>query len=61
MGAHPTEVTYPLVYAWGNNEKRATYRARRCRIVARGRMGSVLVEFDNGERTVTSRWAVRKA
>lgn len=47
-------------YCWRNNEKRATYHGRLCRVVARGTMNSILVEFENGERTVTSRYAVRK-
>lgn len=51
---------YSFVYMWGNNEKRATYKGRRCRVVAKGRMNSILVEFENGERTVTSRYAVKK-
>ena len=48
------------VYVWGNNEKRATLKGRLCRVLARGRMNSILVEFENGERLVTSRYAVRK-
>lgn len=51
---------YDRVYVWGNNPKRATYRGRTCRVVARGALGSVLVEFENGERTVTSARAVRR-
>jgi hypothetical protein len=31
-----------------------------CRVVARGRLNSCLVEFADGARVVTSRWAVRK-
>ena len=50
-----------LVFAWGNNEKRATLKGRRCRIVARGRMNSVLVEFGDGQREVVSRYSVRAA
>lgn len=50
-----------LVYAWGNNEKRATLKGRTCRVIARGRMNSVLVEFENGQREITSRYAVRSA
>lgn len=30
-----------------------------CRVLARGPMNSVLVEFEDGHRTVTSRWATR--
>jgi hypothetical protein len=32
-----------------------------CRVVARGRMNSVLVEFADGFRVVASRYAVRRA
>ena len=47
-------------YAWGNNEKRATMKGRTCRVVARGRMNSVMIEFtDNGQREITSRNALR--
>lgn len=31
-----------------------------CRIVATGRMNSALVEFEDGARVITSRYAVRK-
>ncbi len=48
-------------YAWGNNAKRATLRGRLCRVLARGRMNSCLVEFtDNGQREVVSRNALRR-
>lgn len=51
---------FPLVYAWGNNERRAELKGRRCRIVARGtRMRSVELEFENGDRVITSERAVR--
>lgn len=48
-------------YIWGNNEKRATLKGRMCRVVARGKMNSALVEFaDNGQREVVSRNALRR-
>ena len=47
------------LYAWRNNERRAALYGRRCRIVASGKMGTVLVEFENGERVTTSHRAVR--
>lgn len=47
-------------YAWGNNEVRATLKGRQCRILARAtRMRSVLIEFDDGKRFVTSERALR--
>ena len=49
------------VYAWGNNPRRRSLQGRRCRILARGRMSTVLVEFlDNGERVTTSSRALRR-
>ena len=33
---------------------------QRCRIVARGKMNSVCVEFEDGSRVVTSRYPVRR-
>jgi hypothetical protein len=48
-------------FAWGNNPRRAELRGRRCRILARGRMGTVLVEFlDSGERVTCSFRALRR-
>ena len=47
-------------YAWRNNEKRMTLYRRPCRVVARGKMNSVLIEFDDGRREVVSRNAARR-
>ena len=33
---------------------------QRCRIIVRGKMNSCAVEFEDGYKTVTSRWSVRK-
>ena len=54
------EQVYPYFYAWKNNAKRAEFYRRRCRVLARGTMNSVMIEFEDGERTITSRFAVRK-
>jgi hypothetical protein len=49
------------VYAWGNNERRAGLKGRRCVVEARGNMRTVLVRFlDNDERVTTSGRALRK-
>ena len=49
-------------YARRNNPRRAELFGRRCRVVATGRMATVLVEFaDNRERVTTSRRALRRA
>lgn len=49
-----------FIYNWGNNLKRIEYKGRICKVIARGRMNSVLIEFENGERTVTSNYALKK-
>ena len=36
-------------------------KGQRCRVLARGGMNSILVEFEDGFKTITSRYAVRKA
>ena len=46
-------------YCWGNNPKRAAMKGRMCRIIATGKMGSALIEFDNGQREISSRRALR--
>lgn len=36
-------------------------KGQRCRVLARGKMNSIKVEFEDGYRVITSRYAVRKA
>jgi len=50
---------YPLVWFW--KAKLPERRGQRCRVIAQGRLNSVLVEFEDGFRVVTSRYAVRRA
>lgn len=47
-------------YAWRNNEKRITLYGRPCRIVARGTMNSIMIEFADGQREIVSRRSVRR-
>jgi hypothetical protein len=35
-------------------------KGQKCRVLTRGKMNSILVEFEDGHRVVTSRFAVRK-
>ena len=51
---------YPYYYAWKNNEKRATLHRRPMRVLARGTMNSALVEFEDGQREIISRNAIRR-
>jgi hypothetical protein len=50
---HPTHV-------WRIKTRLPERKGQRCRVVARGKLNSCLVEFPDGLRVVTSRWSVRK-
>jgi len=56
--AEPSRVMTHL-YVWRNNEKRVALFKRECRVVSRGAMNSVLIEFADGQREVVSRYAIR--
>jgi len=47
-------------YVWGNNAKREKLKGRMCRIVSRGQMRSVMVEFENGQREIASFRSLRE-
>ena len=48
------------IYNWGNNPKRASMQGRACRIIASGALRSALVEFENGQREIVDRWALKR-
>lgn len=50
-----------MTHVWYWKSRLGTRKGQRCRIVARGALNSVLIEFEDGFRVVTSRYAVRKA
>jgi len=52
-------MAFNRIYAWGNNSVRAKMKGKRCRVLARGKMNSVLIEFEDGTKTVTSYRALR--
>jgi hypothetical protein len=47
-------------YAWHNNPKRETLYNRICRVLKRGKKNSILIEFEDGQREIVSRNAIRK-
>jgi hypothetical protein len=49
-----------LTHTWRWRSKLPERYGQRCRVLTRGRMNSALVEFADGERVITSRYAVRK-
>lgn len=48
------------VFRWANNPKRAKMYGRICRVLARGKMNSILIEFEDGQKEITSRLSIVK-
>ena len=48
-------------YIWYWRKRLPDRKGQPCKVLARGSMNSILIEFEDGERFVTSRYAVRKA
>lgn len=56
-----TTLEYDRIFRWRNNPARDRLYRRRCKVIATGStMHSVLLEFENGERVVTSRRATMR-
>lgn len=47
-------------YVWFWRTRLPERKGQKCRVIARGKMNSILVEFEDGYRVVASRYAVRK-
>lgn len=50
---------YP--YIWRVKTRYPERKGQLCRVLARGKMNSCLVEFEDGYKTITSRNYIRKA
>ena len=50
---------YPMVWYW--KTKLPERKGQRCRVLVRGRMNNILVEFEDGFRVITGKYAVRPA
>jgi hypothetical protein len=50
----------PRMKGWRGSLKQLDRKGERCRVIARGRMNSAMVEFADGERHVVSRNALRR-
>jgi len=49
-----------MKYVWFWKSKLGERKGELCIILARGKMNSILVEFEDGYKVITSRYAVRK-
>ncbi len=47
-------------YIWYWRSRLGERKGQACRVLAHGRMNSVLIEFEDGYQVITSRYAVRK-
>jgi hypothetical protein len=47
------------VYFWKNNPLRAARKGQPCKVLVRGKMGSVLIEFEDGFKMCTGRYSIR--
>jgi hypothetical protein len=50
--------TYDHIWFW--KTRLHERKGQACRVLARGKMNSILVEFEDGFKVITSRFAVRK-
>jgi hypothetical protein len=51
-----TVLTYPYRYAWSRHGRKGQF----CRLLCRGKMNSILVEFEDGYTMVTSGNSIRR-
>lgn len=51
----------PLTHYWAWRKRLPERFRQPCRVIARARMNSILIEFADGVRVVTSRYAVRRS
>jgi hypothetical protein len=58
--AKVVEVT-PFTHVWYWRARLPDRKGQPCRVLARGALNSALVEFADGAKVITSRYAVRKS
>lgn len=57
-GMNSIIVEYKYKFNWSNNEKRRTLKNRLCRVLARGKKNSILIELEDGQKEVVSRYSI---
>jgi hypothetical protein len=50
----------PFTHIWFWKSRLPERKGQTCRVLARGKMNSILVEFEDGYKVITSRYAVRR-
>lgn len=49
-----------MTHIWHWKSRLPERKGQACKVIARGALNSIMVEFADGERVITSRYAVRK-
>lgn len=57
---HPRAEGEKVTHVFWWRKYRPEWKGRLCRVVARGKLNSVMIEFEDGTGAVTSRYAVRR-
>jgi hypothetical protein len=57
----PEDASFDHIWYWKSRPIDNPRKGQKCRVLVRGAMNNVLVEFEDGYQVVTSRYAVRKA
>ena len=52
----PTMADFPYIYHWHRQGR----KGQRCRLLSRGKMNSILVQFEDGYTMITSGNAIRR-
>jgi hypothetical protein len=55
-----TRPSFEATHRWRVRTRLPERFGQACRVLLRGRMNTVIVEFDDGHRVATSRWNVRR-
>lgn len=50
-----------MTHVWYWRTRLPERKGQHCKVLARGKLNSVLVQFEDGWKVVTSRYAIRKA
>ena len=60
MTPAPQPPSRESTHAWHWRKYLPHRKDQRCSILARGKLNSVLIQFEDGEKVVTNRYAVRR-
>lgn len=61
LAAKPKRNRWPYIFRWGTVMGMPTGRkGQRCRVLARGKLNSCLLEFEDGSKVISNRNALKR-